>query len=39
MTDSNWLKIALQLNERGGATELAAEQPLAETTASWVHLD
>ena len=39
MTDSNWLKIALQLNGRGGATELAAEQPLAETTAYWVHLD
>ncbi|MGJ3255291.1 MAG: zinc transporter ZntB [Alcanivorax sp.] len=39
MSDNNWLKIALQLNGRGGATELAAQQPLTDAAAYWVHLD
>ncbi|MED5431458.1 MAG: zinc transporter ZntB [Pseudomonadota bacterium] len=39
MVDSNWLKIALQLDGQGGALQLDPQQTLVEHPAYWVHLD
>lgn len=39
MSDNNWLKIALQLDGKGGALQLEPQQPLLDHAAYWVHLD